>query len=211
MRGEKEETKTDSQLSVLREKVVTFTEIVKSGGETNFRLKIMSLVLDVRGLRCLGDIQVETSRRQVVGCPKVELELWGEASGSCWCADGFSGHDNKGSNLGWLGHSDLNQMPGPQLSWLCDCPTCPCLHVPHRLTESPSLLPITEKLYRLFFPTCSGFLRGCERRLILKSKVQVKSSDNGKGPILQTQNGSQLLAQFLGPAAHTGAATVANQ
>lgn len=46
----------------------------------------------------------------------------------------------------------------------------------------------------------------------MKSKVQEKPSDNGKGPILQTQNGSQLLAQFLGPSAHTvGTAMAANQ
>lgn len=61
------------------------------------------------------------------------------------------------------------------------------------------------------FQHARSFLRGCEKRLILKSKVQEKPSDNGKGSILQTQNGLQLLVRFPGPSAHTGAATVASQ
>lgn len=61
---EMKETKIDALPSALREKVATFTEIVKTGGATSFKLQIMSLVSDAGSLRCSQDIPMETSGRQ---------------------------------------------------------------------------------------------------------------------------------------------------
>lgn len=133
-----------------------------------------------------------------------EVEL--EFCGSIWCGDRYLevvGAD--GTEWEQLRGSDTSMMPCPQLSL---APLLPCQTGSQK---SPSPTQSLKNVISCLFQQALSFLKGCEKRLILKSKVQEKPSDNGKGLILQPQNGSQLLAWFPGPSAHTGAATVANQ
>lgn len=132
----------------------------------------------------------------------VELEFFG----SIWCGDRYLdvvGAD--GTEWEQLRGSDTSMMLCPQLSL---APLLPCQTGSQK---SPSPTQSLRNFISCLFQQALSFLKGCEKRLILKSKVQEKPSDNGKGSILQPQNGSQLLAWFPGPSAHTGAATVANQ
>lgn len=148
-------------------------------------------------LRCSWDLQTETPRSSWLCDSRAELELTGrpgQVPGRCQGADGLSGCGTEQEQLSCRDTRTSTGCPACSCTPWFSHPRCPRAH------KNPSLSYQTlTSCTSCLFQHALSFLRGCEKRLIVKSEVQEKPSDNGKGPILQTQNGSQLLARISRP------------